>query len=106
MKTLRAVLGILIPCSLWVPGVTPAAPAAAKPNILLILADDLGWSDLGCHGGETKTPNLDALARDGLRFTQFYNTAPHPLSGKVENVKVICDQDQPVSVPPEPTNQL
>jgi len=46
-----------------------------KPNILLILADDLGWSDLGCYGGEIKTPNLDALANGGLRFTQFYNTA-------------------------------
>ena len=48
---------------------------AAKPNILLILADDLGWSDLGCYGGEIKTPALDALAKNGLRFTQFYNTA-------------------------------
>jgi len=50
------------------------APVAAKPNILLILADDLGWSDIGCYGSEISTPNLDALAADGLRFTQFYNT--------------------------------
>lgn len=49
--------------------------AAQKPNILLILADDLGWSDLGCYGGEIKTPNIDALAKQGLRFTQFYNSA-------------------------------
>ena len=49
--------------------------AAEKPNILLILVDDMGFSDLGCYGGEIATPNLDALARDGLRFTQFYNTA-------------------------------
>ncbi|MDR0608723.1 MAG: arylsulfatase [Planctomycetaceae bacterium] len=48
--------------------------AAERPNILLILADDLGYSDLGCYGGEIKTPNLDALAAGGLRFTQFYNT--------------------------------
>lgn len=48
---------------------------AGRPNILLILADDLGWSDLGCYGGEIHTPNLDALAADGLRFTQFYNSA-------------------------------
>ena len=47
--------------------------AAAKPNILIILADDLGWSDLGCYGGEIRTPNLDSLASGGLRFTQFYN---------------------------------
>lgn len=49
--------------------------AAEKPNFLVILADDLGYSDLGCYGGEIETPNLDALARDGLRLTQFYNTA-------------------------------
>ena len=47
--------------------------AADKPNILIILADDLGWSDLGCYGGEIRTPNLDSLAAGGLRFTQFYN---------------------------------
>lgn len=46
-----------------------------RPNILFILADDLGFSDLGCYGGEVRTPNLDRLAADGLRFTQFYNTA-------------------------------
>ena len=45
-----------------------------KPNILLIMADDLGFSDIGCYGGEIQTPNLDRLAADGLRFTQFYNT--------------------------------
>ena len=48
---------------------------AAKPNIVLILADDLGYSDLGCYGGEIKTPNLDKLAVGGLLFTQFYNGA-------------------------------
>jgi arylsulfatase len=54
-----------------------AAPAAepARPNILLLVADDMGFSDAGCYGGEIATPNLDALARNGLRFTQFYNTA-------------------------------
>ncbi len=46
-----------------------------RPNVLVILADDLGYSDLGCYGSEINTPNLDRLARDGLRFTQFYNTA-------------------------------
>src|SRR5512136_1631899 len=53
-----------------------AAPGtAARPNIVVILSDDMGWSDIGCMGGEIRTPNLDALAQGGLRFTQFYNTA-------------------------------
>ncbi len=46
-----------------------------RPNIILILSDDMGFSDLGCYGGEIETPNLDALASGGLRYTQFYNTA-------------------------------
>ena len=49
--------------------------AASRPNVLLVMADDLGYSDLGCYGSEIKTPNLDRLAGNGLRFTQFYNTA-------------------------------
>ncbi|MBI1369384.1 MAG: sulfatase-like hydrolase/transferase [Planctomycetes bacterium] len=51
------------------------ACAADRPNVLIILADDMGFSDLGCYGGDIATPNLDALAGEGLRFTQFYNTA-------------------------------
>jgi len=51
------------------------AVAADRLNIVFILADDLGYSDLGCYGGEIATPNLDGLAQNGLRFTQFYNTA-------------------------------
>jgi arylsulfatase A-like enzyme len=46
-----------------------------RPNIVIILSDDMGFSDVGCYGGEIDTPNLDRLARGGLRFTQFYNTA-------------------------------
>lgn len=46
-----------------------------RPNIILILADDMGFSDLGCYGSEINTPNLDRLAEEGLRFTQFYNAA-------------------------------
>jgi arylsulfatase A-like enzyme len=52
-----------------------AASAAERPNIVVILADDMGYSDLGCYGGEIETPNLDQLAAGGLRFTQCYNTA-------------------------------
>jgi arylsulfatase len=51
------------------------ASAADKPNILFIVADDMGFSDAGCYGSEIHTPNLDSLATGGLRFTQFYNTA-------------------------------
>lgn len=59
------------------PALISSAAAAGndRPNILFILADDLGYSDIGCYGGEIATPNLDSLARNGLRFTQFYNTA-------------------------------
>lgn len=49
--------------------------AVDRPNIVFILADDLGFSDVGCYGGDIETPNLDSLAKNGLRFTQFYNTA-------------------------------
>jgi arylsulfatase A-like enzyme len=63
-------LVLLLAFSLW-----PSALAAgARPNIIVILVDDMGWSDIGCYGSEIPTPNLDALAKDGLRFTQFYNT--------------------------------
>lgn len=47
----------------------------SRPNVLLILADDLGWSDIGCFGSEIRTPNIDSLASSGLSFTQFYNSA-------------------------------
>jgi arylsulfatase len=63
---LFAVLSALYPVTLT---------AAERPNILLLVADDMGFSDAGCYGGEIATPNLDALAKTGLRFTQFYNTA-------------------------------
>lgn len=49
--------------------------AQKRPNIILIMADDMGYSDIGCYGGEVKTPNLDMLANNGVRFSQFYNNA-------------------------------
>lgn len=56
--------------------VTPLDAASPdRPNIILVMADDMGWSDIGCFGGEIRTPHVDSLARDGLRFTQFYNNA-------------------------------
>jgi arylsulfatase len=50
-------------------------PARPRPNIVILLGDDIGFSDIGCYGGEISTPNLDSLAGGGLRFTQFYNAA-------------------------------
>ena len=57
------------------PAVASAAAAVRPPNIVVILGDDLGFADLGAFGGEIKTPNLDMLAREGVRFTQFYTHA-------------------------------
>lgn len=74
LPLLTALLGLLFS----VPAVSAAEPdlaAPARPNVLIILADDLGYSDLGCYGSDIATPNLDALAERGLRYTQFYNTA-------------------------------
>lgn len=62
---LLAMCGAVVPCH---------GADDKRPNILLILADDLGFSDLGCYGSSIETPNLDALAAGGLRFTHFYNT--------------------------------
>ena len=64
--------GVLVTILVFFP---PASLANEKPNVIVILADDLGFSDLGCYGGEIETPHLDELANNGLRFTQFYNTA-------------------------------
>lgn len=62
---------VAVSAPLWAAeGVNPR-----KPNVVFILADDLGYSDLGCYGSEIATPNLDALAANGIRFSQFYNTA-------------------------------
>jgi len=48
--------------------------AAKRPNIIIMMADDMGFSDIGCYGSEIKTPNLDGLAAGGVRLSQFYNT--------------------------------
>lgn len=74
--------GILFACAAGValgtvPRLAAAAPANAAPNIVVILADDLGWADLACYGGDLhETPHLDRLARQGIRFTDAYSSAP------------------------------
>jgi arylsulfatase A-like enzyme len=72
MKYYLAALMIVLP---YCASLAEDRAAAPRPNVLLILADDMGFSDLGCYGGEIDTPNLDALAKGGLRFTDFHNTA-------------------------------
>ena len=68
-----ALIGLILLCSaLSTARAQELAPE--RPNIVLIMADDMGYSDIGCYGGEINTPNLDKLAAEGLRFTQFYNT--------------------------------
>ena len=65
MSKIQVLLALLI-CPLF---------SSERPNIVVIMVDDLGFSDIGCYGGEIETPNLDRLAANGLRFSQFYNTA-------------------------------
>ncbi len=71
MKVLLKSLSAVVLTALLVAGCTNKE--IKPPNVMVILADDLGFSDLGCYGGEIETPNLDQLASNGLRFTQFYN---------------------------------
>ena len=70
MNTLRVIALLLVSSLLAL-----AAEKPARPNIVVILVDDMGFADLGCYGSEIPTPNLDKLAAGGVRFTQFYNTA-------------------------------
>lgn len=65
----------LLVCSSLAAQSTQSTDEAQRPNIVIVMADDMGYSDLGCYGGEIETPHLDRLAAGGVRFTQFYNTA-------------------------------
>ena len=66
----RIIYGFAVLLFCTTPGI-----AGERPNILIVLADDLGFSDLGCYGGEIETPVIDSLASNGLRYSQFYNCA-------------------------------
>lgn len=72
-RTLVLIVGIVLACQ-FTNSIEAKEIRSSKPNILYIVADDLGFSDLGCYGGEIKTPVLDGLAKNGVRLTQFYNT--------------------------------
>ncbi len=77
MKQLSQVICVLTLTCIFLScqDVNKTTDISIRPNIILIMSDDMGYSDIGCFGGEINTPNLDALARNGLRYTQFYNTA-------------------------------
>ncbi|NNM31161.1 MAG: arylsulfatase [Akkermansiaceae bacterium] len=83
----RLALLVLASCLLH-----PASAVEGRPNIVLIMADDLGFADLGCYGSEIETPHLDALAKEGLRFSQFYNTAKCHSSRVSLLTGLYCDQ--------------
>ena len=68
--------GFVLGCFLISSGFISAQAAEARPNIIVVLADDLGWGDLKSYGGKVPTPQLDAMAREGTRFTQFYVASP------------------------------
>ena len=72
LKPIARLVALLVPC---IPALLAAAGPVAKPNIIVILSDDMGYSDIGCYGSEIDTPNLDRLAANGLRYTRFYNTS-------------------------------
>lgn len=73
--TIRTTWAVGFLCVFFACVAAHSAETPSRPNVVFILADDLGYSDVGCYGGEIATPHLDALAKNGLRFTQFYNTA-------------------------------
>lgn len=75
MNTSKLLLVMGIAGAISFHSTTSEAKDQRPPNIVVIMADDLGYSDIGCYGGEIDTPNLDSLAANGLRFSQFYNTA-------------------------------
>lgn len=75
MALLTAAVSLLWPGLPAVAEECPGGESPDRPNIILIMVDDMGYSDLGCYGSEIATPHLDALARNGLRFSQFYNNA-------------------------------
>jgi len=64
---------VLLLCVITISSCTDTGDS--RPNIVLIMADDIGFSDLGCYGSEIHTPNIDLLAHEGIRFTNFYNAA-------------------------------
>jgi arylsulfatase A len=79
MKFIRlaSVVAVILNCARMLPAAAPQTDSSGRPNILIVLADDLGYGDLGCYGGnDLKTPRIDAFAAENLRLTDCY--AAHP----------------------------
>ncbi|MCX6136435.1 MAG: sulfatase-like hydrolase/transferase [Ignavibacteriales bacterium] len=74
-KTIKFLLAVLLAIAYVKPSLLDAQSKNKRPNILVILTDDMGYSDIGCYGSEIRTPNIDRLTRNGVRFTRYYNTA-------------------------------
>lgn len=92
MQSLRRTFPRIVFLSLLTASLAAGAQETERPNIVVIMADDLGFADLGCYGGEIETPHLDSLAAEGLRFTQFYNTAKCHSSRVSLLTGLYCDQ--------------
>src|SRR6266446_4792208 len=75
MRTAARILSITFSALFILIAQTTRAADASRPNVIVILADDMGFSDAGCYGGEIHTPHIDRLANEGVRFAQFYNMA-------------------------------
>src|SRR5687768_2426549 len=82
VRSLAFAFGLMLVAAVTVPRALSAAPAATGraraqlPNIVFILADDVGYGDIGAYGGRVPTPNIDRLAREGIRFTDAHSPAP------------------------------
>ncbi len=77
MNTARVIAAVLVVSHLFTPAHAQQAPPAARPNVVLIITDDVGYGDIGAYGApDIKTPNIDSLARDGVKLTDFYANAP------------------------------
>jgi len=72
----RLLIMLAIVVMVAAPALAPAADAPKRPNIVIILADDMGFADMGSYGSEIKTPHFDSLANNGVRFTNYYTTRP------------------------------
>ncbi len=74
MKTFQQLLLLMAILGMVLPGLVQAQETDKKPNILLVMVDDMGWTDIGSYGSEIDTPNLDTLAKNGVKFTNFYTS--------------------------------